>query len=679
MRSRDRALATLATLLQALLYSDTGRGDDAIKLLRGRANRSEDQLQEALLRMQLGMRYGEKREFQAAIRETNTAQALAQRSPKAWRLAIGTAAAHNIFAYRWNAESIMERPLELPAFTDSIALTRGSLLLADAFSPLLDESFERSLAEPYARSVRFRAVDPVEASLRGALMRAELLSIWNATRQSRQLLGRYLTLSRLGTPSGVPPGALELLRRAGDSKGLALTARTIWRLGPLPPLLLTVSTIVRRDFAQAEPAPLFSLLEAAADLLPAPEAGVALDQLMSERGEFLREWSTSIGAMAELTKSAPPQAQPVVATFAREILQTDSHAGVVQSLTRVIEAIRWAEVDSIERNAWLKLVRDRNHPNVDAVAPAVLHALAHVERRAVEALLRARLEEAVALDTIAVTIAALDPLPGWAAARAWPGLDEAMREIRYAAEQGQYGLGGLDVGRLAVAVLRTDLSNKRGWRNLVDFLLDPRVAVSAKTGALDALSWRDVQIPAEATRLLRSEIRTISGFDEPLGGFPEAFEGAVLRLAARVGGLTKDELLVRLLGLAGQPTTVGRVVAALALPALTPQVGIEVALTLGLSLTHDADPEVRGAAGAALTQIRGQMPPALKDAKRSRLQALLAEPGAIVPIRVLGGLGRGGPAARLDTQTTTLVAGLRDHHPSRAVREAAQAVSRTRQ
>ena len=139
---------------------------------------------------------------------------------------------------------------------------RNDVLLAEGLTEFLSTSFQRSLANPYSRTITFQAQDPTEARLRGALVRSELLADWHDIRRARRLFGRYLVLSKLGTQGGVPAAALELMRRAGDGDGLKAAARTIAIVGsPAPLRAATGSLLARKDLGASEAVASMRLLE----------------------------------------------------------------------------------------------------------------------------------------------------------------------------------------------------------------------------------------------------------------------------------------------------------------------------------------------------------------------------------------------------------------------------------
>jgi hypothetical protein len=675
-RGRNSGIATLALLLLAFFYSDTGRPQEAVAMLRRRLRRGFDPTEDALLRLQLAMRLAERAEFRAAIenlervRRTMTGVLSAR-----WRMALDNLAQHNLFAFEMRAQVPARNPIDLPPRSGELPLARAELLVAEGVAEYLERSFERSLADPYARTISFQREDAVEARLRGALIRSELLGDWQEAKRLRMLLGRYLVISRLGTPDSVPPAALDLLRRSGDVKGVQAAARTISSMGPLEGIRGVTRGLVEHGLVQDdEPAASLRLLAETADLLDEEEAGSGAAQVMAARATFFEQWNVAPRALAQLLRGAPAATQSEAALYVRMILHENPDAALVQELASVVSAIRWDEVEPSERTLWLSMIDRTFGSATDAhfVALHALNGLASVEREWATVFLQARFEKEPSLELLAITFDSLQPPPAWAAKRGWPLIAEGLRQIRQEASQGSYGFGRIDVGALAVASLASQRGNAEAWSDLVEFLLDPRVGTGAKTRAVDALARPDVRLPREARTRLREKISTLGGAVDHFGAPSDALAAAKLRLAAKIGGLSKQEILVGLLGLAGEPSAFGRIQAAATLVPVERRVGAAVATTTALMLARDVNHDVRAAAARALAQLGGDGDEPLEAAQRERLQALLAEPGAVVPFGALAGLYDAAQTGRPpDDELRARVGRIARTHLSRNVREGA--------
>ena len=678
-RVRDTSLCTLASALLSVYYSDTDRGRDAVPLLRRQLRKSVTPVERVYIHLQLGLRHAELSEYQAAILETQLALgASTEVRETQWRRLFTTIATHNLYAFELK-QSRFTDPLRLPLRSESALLLRTDVLQAAGLSEYLMESFKNSLADPFSRTVVFGAEDETENRLRGALLRSELLADWSEVRNNRMLLGRYLVISRLGTPGSVPAAALELLRLGGDTEGLRAAARTLARMGPLGSLQLATNVLVERPLAWArEAACSFELLAEGADLLDEETASIAVSELVERRHLLTSSWDHSARALAALVKVSSNATQTDVAMHLRSVLGEELHAGLIQALARVVAAIRWDEVDPSERREWLSLVNDEFGSGRDThfVAVQALLALGQVEQEAVDRILSARYRNQPSLELVAITIDSLHTLPIWVRPPARLVVSSALSDIRQNAAAGTYQFSSIDAGNVAVVVLARGRRNERGWNDLVEFLFDPKVGVDEKTGALVALARRDVRIPKEVRQRLAAELPNLTAASNPLGGSAEELRAATLRLGARIGAFSRDQLLARLLELARSANTLSRIQAANTITSARTRLGVEIATTLALSIANDAHHDVRASAAAALAGLRvTDVDSPLEVVRRERLAALLGEPGRIVPLGAVVGLRQtvrdGNP---IDEGLARAVRSLVLRHPSRTLRSAAQAL-----
>lgn len=676
-RSDEPSLAAIATLLLAFFDSDTGRRTAAVRLLRRRIADQPSSIAQSLLSIQLGVRLGEDGEFLAAIDASRTAIALGKSAPSAWRKLLEAIARHNIAHFAQRVRLHLD-PAQLPS-RDQPALNRADTLEADSLSRYLEESFDASLRQPYARSIIFQREDPVEVGLRAALIRSELLGDWPQLKRSRALLGRYFVLSKLGTAPSVPPAAFELLRRGGDAKGLRAAARTIRRMGPLTPLRVAASALIEgAPLMREEPAASLTLVAEGADVLSERLVARAIDSLLTQKKAFLRNWDTAAGALAALTRVGPSKSQTPVARFTRELTQNESHAGVIQDAARVVAAIRWLEVDSVERARWLAEIRDTlgTPTNRNLVAERAVSALAAAERGEITEILTSKFETSPSLDLLAMWFDVVGRLPRRFQARAWELVAASLAASRNRAASGITAFGALDVGQLA-AVYLTHQRQPAHWNELLTYLLDPEVASDDKAGALGALARPDIHLPAPIRSQLAEQIHNITGREFELGPPRDSFLAARLTLAARLGAVGKEDLVTGILELAGGVEAESRIEAARVVAATHRRVGAVVATTIVSMLTKDANHDVRAAAGHALAQFGESRSPALTALRRERLETLLSEPGTVVPAGVLSGLYRSWRSGlTIDGALMEQIDQLAIRHESWAVRDAAATVAR---
>ena len=221
MKARDSTLSTAGTILLAIFYRDSGRLEDALGTVRRRALRATALDEKALLGLHLGLRLAEAGNWVEASEETQTAFAsLAQSHDWRWSNELAVVAAHNRFQFDWRRR-IAHDPFRLPR-RSQYALNRGDLLVSAGLAKYLDTQYDSALADPYVRTITFQAEDETESRLQGALLRSEVLADWERINRDRRLLRSFSIISRLGTRLPVAPAALELLRRAGDDRRIAL-------------------------------------------------------------------------------------------------------------------------------------------------------------------------------------------------------------------------------------------------------------------------------------------------------------------------------------------------------------------------------------------------------------------------------------------------------------------------
>jgi hypothetical protein len=678
-RVRQSELSTISCLLLGLLYSDTGRLPKAVELLRKQADAHGEPVEEALLRLQLALRLAEMADYGSAAGETDRVIRLCSRvKPRSWSAALRALAEWNRFQYRWSGGIELGNPLSLPKRQDALLL-RPAITYAEALSEYLNSTFQRSLSDPSSRSVRFQPRDPVENGLTAGVNQSELIGDWFETRKARTLLGRYLVLTRFGTPQGVPAAALELLRRGGDEDGLRQAARTVHRLGPLGPLQLAAQALIeRQDLRTAEPQASLRLLAVGADVLGEQEAGIAVSQLLDVPDFVPAQWAEAPAALAALTRVAPDAKQAEVAIFVRSLVADPSNPGLLQEIARVVDAIRWEHVDRAERSLWLDFIaQELQSPSpAHLVAVRGILALGHVEADAIEQILTERLKREPSLETLALIYDALGEPPLQTRKVAWTVVEPALRRVREQAHAGSYQFHSIDVAALATNILARESRNLTGWDELVAFLLDKAVAMGAKVGALEGLSHSSIRIPVPARQRLKASLWEATGFEDPIFARPEAFAVARLKLSARVGAASHDELLAALLELAGGPTEASRAGAADAIPPLQTRVGAAVAGTLALALSRDGNHDVRAAAGKAIAQLEESGDDLLQRSLETRVIDLLREPGVIAPLETLRGLYQTLSDGRTPSSRVAMeVRQVAKRHLSRGVRDGASEVT----
>ena len=127
--------------------------------------------------------------------------------------------------------------------------------------------------------------------------------------------------------------------------------------------------------------------------------------ISANRHFVVESWQESARAIAEVVKVASSPIQSQIARFVRELLFEETNSALIQSLQRVVDAIRWEEVTGREREQWLALARTRflSRTDLHFIATRTLPALSQVEGDQVSDFLEATFKTAPSLDVLAVS------------------------------------------------------------------------------------------------------------------------------------------------------------------------------------------------------------------------------------------------------------------------------------
>jgi hypothetical protein len=428
--------------------------------------------------------------------------------------------------------------------------------------------------------------------------------------------------------------------------------------------------------ATDEEAATLALLAEGADVLTESEAVEALNGMITKTEMLIQNWHEAAGALAAVTRVVPAASQTLAATAVRDLVTSRHHAGLIQALARTVESIRWRDVNEGERDHWFDLIeRDfKSGSDVHFVALRAVVALGSVAPERIDAFLARSFEQEPTLEVLAVTMDALEKLPSWAQKDAWDLVSHALRSIREEAARGSWSMGLIDVGTLAVAVLEQQPGNSHRWAELTDFIVDPVVGVGSKTRILDVLARPEINVPRKTQDRLRAALPTLKAAEvDSFTSSLQAWEGAILRFGARIRAFGMEEVLARLLRLAGQPDGLSRIQAALTLPYARRDLGFGVATTLALQLAQDPHQDVRAASARVLSQL--EIPDKegpLEATRRQQLAALLMEPGTVVPHAAIVGLSERTHPKTLDPEFKRLIEQITFNHASYAVRASAE-------
>jgi len=677
LRSRDSALRAVGAISASIYYRDSGAQREQFEVLRAALRREKEAAQRALLWIHLGIRAAEEGTWTDAVSASRNALSEVEKDvPALWLNEIQWIAAHNLFQFRWRESGPRMDPSDLPLRPSVPALLRADVLQVAPLAAFLDEQFDAVFADPNVHSVVLAAEDLPETQLQGALIGADWLGDWQEVAQTRRLLGRYQLLAARRSRQPASSASLELLRQADDEKGLRTAARAMARGGPLAALQQAVSQLVATWRVLGVPNASLVLLSEGADSMVTEDAAKAVTKLIADPPFFVGAWAEASRALAALVKVSPNAQQAGVAQFTMELLQQHSqHAGLVQSLQEVVGSINWPAVDASVRRVWLDYAEHefRSGTGTRLVAGRVLRALADLEPDEVMRFVVNESQRETDISSIAVALAIMPRLPFALRAPSFDVVEGALGAIREQAAAGSWGLGGFDVGAMAVLLLDQWPGYADGWNALLGFLLDPLVSVSAKAGALRLLSNQSLRIPRHVSSVLKEALPTLEGFADAFSPF-EQFEAARFRLGLRLRAFRREENIARLVDMSAGSVS-ARIEAAHALRGAGSRVGREFVVAMALTLANDEHHEVRAAAGYALSGIKLRpRDDALTAMIGSRLHELLAEQGGLIPLAVLSGLADADGSMDLKGFRAQ-VEQIRKAHPSHAVRRAAADVA----
>lgn len=212
---------------------------------------------------------------------------------------------------------------------------------------------------------------------------------------------------------------------------------------------------------------------------------------------------------------------------------------------------------------------------------------------------------------------------------------EALQKEATSARNGVRSIGGLDICDVAAALaLKFDDPNL--WRALIEYLTDAGIDGSLKNRALDRLSRSPRAIPTWALSALGEGWTGITSSprqDMFFGPAPLGVFAAALRLGSILGLISFTEALSQVMILTSENER-GRVEAARTIPYITSPGQADWAHALLLSMSHDANPDVRYTAGQSLVATV-TMPSSMTESIVSRIAELLQSDGVSVPIRIL--------------------------------------------
>jgi hypothetical protein len=660
-------LRSAAAVLAAIAFSDQSELGKAVETLLTFKHEATG-VEAVLLNVHLGVRHAEMGDMESALEATEIALDLGKilGRGRQWVDTLVRVAELNEFSFRVSSGNLPQSN-RIPARDRSRILSHVDDLLSGGLRQFFDQRYEATFTNPYEQSVRWTAEDPVGSRINGALLRAECLGEWMSLRDVRRLAGRYQVTSAAGTVERQPESGFHLLRRANDIQGLRTAIELYRRRGPLSALRNVGEQIARVRWSRPELQSNLALLAGTADFLSEATATSAVSRILESVPDSA-PWD-AFSSLPPLLKVATTSSQELVAVQLRDLVGQQLHSVTADAVSRVLGSIRWRDVSDVLRNSWLEYCSNALMVEGSVqMASSALIGLSDASLEAAQSLAVEWFSRAPSLFSAGV-LAQLNVAPPVQLASVLSDLlQSALVSIREDAATGRYAMGQFNVAAISVWLLVHRPDDVSLWRELLQFLKDPRVTVEDKAGALDALAGSISAVPTDAATELESIVRVAEAASIPLFGNEEQFLGAMLRLGIGLRCLSSEEAVGRLLSLAGGDP-IGRVEAARSITRSFEVIPNDVLLAIALSLTQDPDVDVRAFGAQVLPSLRANASPQLAWLVDQRMLTLLQDPGALVTAGACAGLAHAKPEGlTFSSELETALRELRESHPSATVR-----------
>lgn len=629
-------LRVVMAALAGLIASGEGRPDLAIGQMTSVAEAIEEPVAKAFASLHVAVRLAEQGQFQPAAATTASALNLLKSVPEssATAAALAAVAEHNLADFRWRASQAF--PRDLPRLSQFPALARLDQLVSFSLGTYLDEHFKSFFGEPYTRTITLAAGDKVSDGLAEGLFRAECLAFAPVVSRLRRTLGRYTLLQQVGSPGPGRPDGFVLLRRAGDYEGIKLAARVFRAAGPLEDLERAGAIASRITWLVPEFRADMVLISETAVTFPTDLALTTFDRILAALTS-IDEWAggdvwmheSGLDALANLLPLVDARRQNKASRYIRSLAERPGERPLHQSLGPVLHGLSWRSLSGRERNAWGRFVAsylsttdDRLFPALEAAAALLPLGSSGVARSVLSAHRQTRSL------WVAHLVLALPDLAVRDRTALTQDIVQAAKGLRDKAHQGQFGLGGITVGRLLGRVALR-FHDRTSFSAFVEFIQDPMVPPDERVEAAQEAIRHPDAVPTWGRqrlgrRLAESQVRI------PLFGGSASLDAVDLQLGVLFGDLSSHDALAGLLRLAHAGEVDGRIQAVQCLSVLAKAVDQAAIAAILLGLTYDAVPEVRGFAGNALAGFELDQP-SLAKARISRLGDLVRAPGEVVP------------------------------------------------
>ncbi len=626
-------IVTVAAVMAATGHATAGRYEDAAVLVQRQLPLATEPMHEAVLALHSGYRLGELARYEEAVRWTTRALELAIERPRSekWRT-IRAVADANLLTY---LGALGQFKGDRRKLFSTAALADLDAALAAGLRSYLRQHFDAQFADPYTRTISFRADDPVDSPLSRALIRAQALAYRFGVDEAHELIGKYRLLSAVGREEVEPRAAIVMLVRARDHVGLHRAVGLYRAVGPLAPIAQAGEYLSVVEWPSPQLKAILIAIKDSAPLLSTSAAARAADRII-ESLELWAGWTVgagrvereALGAISALAPLLPDDVHARAAEVLLRLAQLPPDGYLHQSMGRALRSLRWESVPAAKRRSWLAYLERSLSEKTDHlfVGHEIAGSLASIESEMVGRVLRAAFDRDPSLFLAATLIENGFELDANSRRTALELAVAATSSAREASKRGSYSIGGLVQAGSLLAHLAAELEDPDALNVAVELLYDASASLDDRTAVALALSQEHPQV---ALRGLPPASRIELPFDEPA-----AFQAAILQFGVTYGLIAKTEAIDRLMTLANSRDRASRIYTARTLPLLRGVVPAQLGAAIGLTLASDNDVQVLATAAQVLPRLTA---PGLHRAIRQRTLAFLQAPGDLLPAAALAG------------------------------------------
>ncbi|MFE2025486.1 hypothetical protein ACFW9V_10110 [Streptomyces hygroscopicus] len=553
-------------------------------------------------------------------------------------------AAWSLVPVRLAVDEASELPPSFPTWQEMVRTQKSNQALridqlrAAEYSKFVEDSFNR-LFRSQTRTIGGRGAP----TLFYAALNYELLgdAAVYKIRKDNALMKLVQCMSSANPDPEEAADSLRLLRHANAKAEIDLAIERIRASGPLAALKHDSAQVLRN---RAEPPMMreseLRILRGAADLMTQTEArsALALVRQVIEAGgaqplpgsfqlDVVRlepAWLTA----AHLASVAEEDEQ--ISLILLEAAQSGRPGDELwdKAIGRSLRQLDWGNISSSTHLRWKEFFE--TDPSLMPVSRTVFDALTSHKLPQEETVIH-DLEDVANRVNAAMSGTSMSAMEVSTSVEIVRG---ALERIKAESVRGVFSFRSLDPADVAAAlIVHADASEL--WPVLSEFLLDGEIQRSDKSGALDRLAYRSVELPPSVAETFRRDsgilLAAQSGhFDDDLvSPFPAALrflaahriidEPAVFSLIAQISGSAEPDAREQ----------ASRTVAVLASSFVAPWL-----LTQAMQLSHDAEPRVRAHAARALS-LFSTSSSEFRESAEFRLVEMMAEEGILVPILVL--------------------------------------------